>query len=167
MPRGKKTTPETVYRIMTSWAVTGNYAETARKLKLATSTVKKVVDENKEKDEFVKLCGEKKLDFAKKATEIIDKGMILLNNRFERALEQEESLDVLIDEIFASNKTEISQEEKKQLVSKIRALQLQDIKAITTAIGTLFDKRALAQGEATSNTSVSITLPEGFDEYAG
>ena len=167
MSRGKKTTPEVVYQIMTSWAVTNNYAETARALNLATSTVKKVVDDNKDKDEFVRLRDECKMDFAKKATQIIDKGMILLNNRFERALEQEDNLDVLIDAIFDSDKTELTQDDKKQLVSKIRALQLQDIKAITTAIGTLFDKRALAQGEATNNTSVSITLPEGFDDYAG
>lgn len=41
------------------------------------------------------------------------------------------------------------------------------INHLTTAIGTLYDKRALARGENTDNMSVSIKLPEGADEYAG
>lgn len=169
MPRGKKTPPEVVYGIMASWAVTNNYKETSRELKIPVATVKKIVDENKNKPEFKKLCNEKKAAFAEKATDIIDKGMDLLNRRFERAIEQEESLDILISEIFATDREEISQDEKKRLVNKLRALQLQDVKAITTAIGTLYDKRALAKGEATENTrnTVEIIMPAGSDEYAG
>lgn len=167
MPRGQKTAPETIYKIMASYAVSGSYKETARELDLPVSTVKKIVDENIEDPVFVKLCNEKKADFAQKASEIIDKSMRLLSRRLDRALEQEEALDVLIDEIFATDKEELTQDEKNKLVNKIRALQLQDIKALTTAVGTLYDKRALAKGESTENTTVSIRLPEGFEEYAG
>ena len=92
--------------------------------------------------------------------------MTLLNRRFDRALNSEADLDILIDEIFAADKTELTQNEKDKLIGKIRALQLQDIRAVTTAIGTLFDKRALANGESTQNTSVVIKLPEGAKEYA-
>ena len=38
---------------------------------------------------------------------------------------------------------------------------------LTTVIGTLYDKRALARGESTENTSVTFKLPEGIDDYAG
>lgn len=41
------------------------------------------------------------------------------------------------------------------------------VNQLTTAIGTLYDKRALALGESTDNRKVEIRLPEGFDEYAG
>lgn len=40
------------------------------------------------------------------------------------------------------------------------------INQLTTAIGTLYDKRALAKGESTSNTAVTFTLPDEVSEYA-
>ena len=40
------------------------------------------------------------------------------------------------------------------------------VNQLTTAIGTLYDKRALAKGESTDNQTVRIKLPEGADEYA-
>lgn len=167
MSRGKKTPPEVVYKIMTSWVITNNFKETARDLGLAVTTVKSIVDSNKDKPEFVKLRNEKMNEFSSRASEIIQKGLTLLNKRLDRAIMYEDDLDVLINEIFATSKTELSQDEKNKLINKIRALQLQDIKAITTAIGTLFDKKALADGTATENVSVEIKLPPGADEYAG
>ena len=166
MPRGKKTSPEMVYRIMTSWVVTNNYKETARDLELPVTTVKSIVDNNKDKPEFVKLRNEKAQEFTIRASEIIQKGLTLLNRRFDRAIASEEDLDLLMDEIFASDREELSQDEKNRLVNKIRVLQLQDIKAITTAIGTLYDKRALALGESTENTTIEIKLPKGAEDYA-
>lgn len=166
MPRGKKTPPEVIYKIMTSWTVTNNYKETAKDLDLPVSTVKEIVGKNKDEPEFVKLRNEKMDEFSKNAAQIIQKGLTLLNRRFDRALNSEADLDILIDEIFAADKTELTQNEKDKLIGKIRALQLQDIRAVTTAIGTLFDKRALANGESTQNTSVVIKLPEGAKEYA-
>lgn len=154
MPRGKKTPPEVIYQIMTSWMVTNNYKETAQNLNLPVTTVKCIVDSNKEKPEFVKLRNEKVNEFSAKASEIIQKGLTLLNKRLDRAIASEEDLDILIDEIFATDKEELSQDEKNRLVNKIRALQIQDIRAITTAIGTLFDKKALADGKPTERTEI-------------
>lgn len=168
MPRGKKTSPEVIYKIMTSWAITDNYKETARELDLPVMTVKDIVDKNKDKPEFVKLRNEKMAEFSKQASEIIQKGLILLNKRFDRAIASESDLDILIDEIFATNKQELSQDEKNRLVNKIRALQLQDIKAITTAIGTLFDKKALADGQPTERAEIiSGDKLEKLAELAG
>ena len=164
---GKKLMPEQIYQIMASWAQTNNFRESARQLDMPEATVRKIVKENKDKEEFVKLCAEKKEEFSKQADEIIKKGLTLLNRRFDRAINQEGELDILIDEIFATNKCEISQDEKTKLVTKIKALQLQDVKAITTAIGTLFDKKALSEGKATENVKVEVKLPPGVDEYAG
>lgn len=154
MARGKKTAPEDVYKVMTSWAVTRSYSETARELGMPQSTVEKIVKENKDKDEFVKVCDEKKSDFSMKASSIIDKGMLLLEKRLDRAILHEEDLDALIDEIFAADKEEMSEKEKNALISKIKTLQIQDIRALTTAIGTLYDKRALCEGEPTDRVSI-------------
>lgn len=167
MSQGKKISPELVYKIMASYAVTGNYAQTSRELGVPYTTVRQAVGKNSEKPEFVKLSDETKESFAEAATNIIEKGLTLLNRRFERAINQEAILDDFIEEIAETNKLQLSQQEKTALISKLRALQLQDVKAITTAIGTLYDKRALAEGGTTDNVSVSIKLPEGIDDYAG
>lgn len=154
MPRGKKTPPEVVYQIMTSWVITNNYKETARELDLPYMTVKSIVDKNKDKPEFVKLRNEKMSEFSSRASEIIQKGLTLLNKRLDRAIASEEDLDTLIDEIYATDKEELSQDEKNRLVNKIRTLQVQNMKDITTAIGTLFDKKALADGKPTERTEI-------------
>lgn len=154
MPRGKKTPPEAVYKIMTSWVVTNNYKETARDLGLPYSSVKDIVLKNKDKPEFVKLREQKNGEFSAAASEIIMKGLVLLNRRFDRALNFEEELDELIDEIALGDKADMTYAEKQSLIGKVKALQLQDIKAVTTAIGTLFDKKALADGNPTERTEI-------------
>ena len=164
MARGAQTDPQTIYNIIASYAVTNNYRETARLLKIPASTVTKIVKDNIDKPEFVKLCAEKKEDFAAAATEVIDKGLFLLNRRFDVAIRHEGTLERLIDEIYSSDKKELSQDEKNRLVSQIRILQLQRIGDITTAIGTLYDKRALAQGESTGN--FTYTMPDEVKKYA-
>lgn len=40
------------------------------------------------------------------------------------------------------------------------------INHLTTAIGTLYDKCALARGESTENTKITFDLPESVGEYA-
>lgn len=151
MPRGKQTPPETIYKVMTSWAVTSNYSETARELGMAESTVRKIVSDNKNKDEFAELCDEKKKDFADKATAIIDKGLELIDRRLSLALDKQDKLDKLIDEIEVCSDDEMTYQQKISAVNLIRETQIQKIKDITTAIGTLYDKRALAKGESTQN----------------
>lgn len=85
MARGKKTSPEVIYQIMTSWATTANYSETANALGLPLSTVKKVVDDNKDKPEFEELCNEKREEFSVKASRIIDKAL----RRLEKDIDDE------------------------------------------------------------------------------
>lgn len=151
---GRKTSVEDIYKVIASWATTGSYAATARELKMPATTVEKIVKDNKDKPEFVELCAQKKEEFSETASRIIQKGMLLLERRLSRAINSENELDMLIDEIYDTDKEELTHEEKKALISKVRALELHDIKSITTAIGTLYDKRALADGTPTERVSV-------------
>lgn len=130
MAKGKKTSPEVIYKVMTSYAITKNYNETAKALDMAVSSVKKIVDEHITEPEFEKLCKEKQDEFADKATRIIDKAL----QRLEREIDNEEN-DIPVNQL-------------------------------TTAIGTLYDKRALAKGESTENTKITFDLPQGVDEFA-
>jgi methylthioribose-1-phosphate isomerase len=130
MARGKKTSPEVIYQVMTSWSITDNLRETARELNMPVSSVKQIVDDNKDKEEFARLRTQKREEFADKATRIID----LALSRLEKAIGNDE--------------------------------EYIPVNQLTTAIGTLYDKRALAKGESTNNTKIVIELPEGVDEYA-
>ena len=120
--RGKKTKPEDVYRVMVAYAITKNNMEVSRQLGIPESTVRQIVIDNKDKEEFRKLCEEKENEFAEKTTRIIDK----LLERLE---------------------TEIYDEEKDIPINHI-----------TTAIGTLYDKRALSRGEMTQNLGFATNL---------
>ena len=125
MARGKKTSPETIYKVMTSYAVTNNYNQTAKNLGMPESTVEKIVKDNKDKDEFRKLCEQKREEFSEKASVIID---MLLNR---------------ITETVADNEKDIP------------------LHHLTTAIGTLYDKRALSRGETTQNIDFATNFDLG------
>ena len=122
MARGKKTSPEVIYQVMTSYAITNNYNETARNLGMAVATVKNIVDDNADKDEFKKLRIEKETEFSEKASRIID----LLLERVEN---------------------EVLDEEKEIPLNHL-----------TTALGTLYDKRALSRGEMTQNLGFATNI---------
>lgn len=120
--RGKKTNYEDIYRVMVSYAITHNNMETSRQLGIPESTVRKIVEDNKDKDEFKKLCDEKRDEFSDKASVIID--MLLAR----------------ITETVADDEKDIP------------------LHHLTTAIGTLYDKRALSRGESTQNVGFATNL---------
>ena len=100
MARGKKLKPQQVYDIMSSWAVTGNFMETSRELGYAVSTVEVTVKKNKDKEEFIELVKQKRADFSARADKIIDKGLRLLDRQLSRAIDREDEIDELIDEVY-------------------------------------------------------------------
>ena len=120
--RGKKTAPEDIYRVMTSYAITNNYNETARNLGMAVATVKNIVDDNKNTEEFERLRIEKKDEFSEKASAIIDKILERINKEIDDA-----DKDIPLNHL-------------------------------TTAMGTLYDKRALSNGEMTQNVGFATNL---------
>ncbi len=158
MAKGKKTSPDVVYQVMALWFTNYNLRETARTLNVPVSTVKDIVDKNKNSEEFENLRTQKQKEFADKATEVIEKGLLILNKRLDRAISDEEELDDLIDEIYFTDNDEMSFTEKSQLINKIKGLQLQSVKELTTAIGTLYDKRALSKGEMTQNVGFATNI---------
>ena len=161
MARGKKTSPEVIYQVMALWFTNYNLRETARIMDMPMTTVKDIVDANKNKPEFVELRAQKQAEFADKATEIIEKGLLLLNKRLDRAIMDEDELDDLIDEVYFTDKEEMSYTEKSAIINKIKNLQLQSVKELTNAIGVLYDKRALTKGEMTQNLGFATNFDIG------
>jgi hypothetical protein len=122
MARGKKSAPEVIYKVMTSYAITNNMRETSRNLDIPLGTVKDIIDKHKEEDEYKQLQTQKKDEFSEKASAIID--MLL-----ER----------ITDEV----------------ANKGKDIPLNHL---TTAMGTLYDKRALNRGESTNNIGLTTSL---------
>ena len=130
MAQGKKTDSITIYKVMISYITTRNYSETARQLDMPESTVRKIIDDNKDKEEFTKLCEEKRDEFVDKATRIINKAL----DRLDKVLE-----------------------DKKERIP---------VNNLSTVIGTLYDKRALAKGETTVNTGITIKMDKKVEELS-
>ncbi len=122
MARGKKTSPEVIYQVMTSYAITNNLSETARQTNMPFGTVKNIVDNNKNADEFKILQDQKRDEFNEKASAIIDKLL-------ERITSEVDNVDKDIP-----------------------------LNHLTTAMGTLYDKRALNRGESTNNIGLATNL---------
>jgi uncharacterized protein YwqG len=166
MAKGKKTDNETIYKIMISMFSTNNFNETSRQLNIPVKTVEKIYKENKDKEEFTKLCIQKKEEFTETATRIINKATNLMEQRIDLATEHENELEEIIDEIWMTDKKEMNETKKKALVAKIAGMQLYSLKELAVAIGTMYDKRALAKGESTSNTDINIKMDKKVEELS-
>lgn len=166
MARGKKTDNETIYKIMISMFSTNNFNETSRQLDIPVKTVEKIYKENKDKEEFTKLCIEKKEEFVKNATRIINKASQLLEKRLDTALNSQDELEELIDQVWEMDKKDFNETQKRAIVNKIAKMQLNSLSEITTAIGTMYDKRNLAEGKSTVNTDINIKMDKKVEELA-
>lgn len=166
MAKGKKTDNETIYKVMLSVFSTGNYSETARQLNIPQKTVENIYKKNIEKEEFAKLREQKKDEFSKKATRIIDKATDLMEKRINLATNHEDELEEIINEIWNTDKKEMNETKKKMLVSKIASMQLYSLKELAVAVGTMYDKRNLAEGKSTSNTELTIKMDKKVEELS-
>ena len=68
---------------MASWAVTGNCSETSKALDVPYSTVERIVCNNRDRPEYVKLCGDVKESFVEKSTEVIELALERLRMELE------------------------------------------------------------------------------------
>jgi len=120
-------------------------------------------------EELERIRKEKKEEFVAEANSIISKGLKLLDKRITRALEEEESIDELIVQLVKKAKKgeeELNISEIKEIANKLKEMKVQRVSEITTAIGTLYDKQALAQGEATVNAGIKVQLDGELKDFA-
>jgi len=67
---------------------------------------------------------------------------------------------------FVERSTEIIDIALDRLKKELINAEEIPVNQLSTVIGTLYDKRALAKGESTDNTRVTFTLPKELDDYA-
>ena len=166
MPRGKKTSVEDIYKVMVGYASNKNVNDLARGLNMPESTCRKIILNNKDKSEFKKLCEQKEEEFADRATRIINLGTELLERRLKTAIDKQDELEALIDYVYSCDDSELNHKDKRDIVNQIRKIQLNGLSEVTTAVGTMYDKRALAKGESTQNQTMVVKMDPEVKELS-
>lgn len=164
MARGQKIDAALKEQAIALLATTNNIAEVARKLNIKENTLrtwKKQLEEgtSKESKDFVELREKKKKEFVESAWVNIELATSILNKRLARALIQEDLLDTMLTE---AQKETVGSDARKQLAKNIASMRLDDISKVSTTLGTLYDKQALANGEATSREEQIV---KKFEDY--
>ena len=143
-------------RAIQLYGVTGSIAQVARELGLAKSTVHSWIRSDAASQQVEQIRTENKLQFAQEAGEVLRKSLRLLDRRITTALEHENELEALLQAVREDG--ELRAPEKEALVHKLRALEVQRLGELATAMGVLYDKRALAQGEATASGQFEVRI---------
>ena len=164
MARGQKVDAKTKEQAIALLATNNNIAEISRQLNIQENTLrtwKKNLESGKDKDceNFVELREQKKKEFVDSAWANIELATSILNKRLARAYFQEELLDKMLEE---ASKEVVGSDARKTLAKNIANMRLDDINKISTTLGTLYDKQALAAGEATERVETEV---KGFEEY--
>lgn len=146
------------------YTVLGNWELVSRKMGIPVNTLKSWWRRHPpDMDEYAEKRREVREGFIETASRAIENGAELINRRMELALKHQQELDDLLNDIPDG---ELTMTQKQELRTKIRSLELYKLNEISTAIGTLYDKRALAQGQSTENTTIEIKMPQDVMKYA-
>ena len=115
-------------------------------------------DEPSEKS-LEELREEMKRSFVKRACKMIDDTQSLLERRIARAVHKEDVLDELLS-MVEERSDKLTDKEKERIVSRIAGLRLDDIRALSSILATLWDKQALAMKEPTLNVGGSVRFED-------
>ena len=108
---------------------------------------------------FTELRDKKKEEFIENAWRNIELATSLINKRLARAYFKEELLDTMLEEAL---KETAGSDRRKQLAKNISDMKVEDITKLSITLGTLYDKQALANGDATSREEQVVKKFEDF-----
>ena len=169
MAKGQRISEKQI-EVMRAYLATGNsLAETARKMGLPKSTVatwkKRFESEDGCLDEQVRTekgasarVGEgrtfeelrtfNKERFIEEAGDIVTASQELIRYNLQKAYEQREKIDTVID-LLAERGKVLTDKELRRVLLMLLELKVPDIGKLSSVMGTMYDKRALACGEPT------------------
>lgn len=172
MAKGKKYNDdikEMAYALLT---VNNNVQYVADKLNLPYSTVqtwKEKLIKNNDKSNFVEVREKNKEKFIDKAWQLIADSLTVAQKRITRELKLEENVDIVADAL-KKNAKKIEEEkgvgwfELLGLIDELKKLKNFKLGEISTLIGTIYDKQALANKEATAILDGSIAVKK-FEDF--
>lgn len=170
MAKGKKYNDDIKEKAFALLAVNNSVSYVAEQLGLPRSTVKSWKEAYDKKaieggeDTIAKLRQKKKEEFVEGAWNLIGKVQTLLERRLGRAIESEDVIDELVDEILALDHKDLTDTQRKALYSKIMAIKVESVKELSVVLGTLYDKQALANKEATAIVDGNINTTIKFED---
>lgn len=118
---------------------------------------------NADEDSLVELRKKKKEEFVSKAWKLIDDSIAVAQKRIARELAFEDNVDI-VAEALKKNAKEIEKAtgvgwfELLNLIDKLKTLKNFKLSELSTLIGTIYDKQALANKEATSIVDNNVTI---------
>ena len=173
MAQGKKTDEQTLEVARAYLAIGETVASVARRLSVPESTVrgwrKKFECEDSAKEQpqnaaeggggkdllshyasgdFAELRAQKKREMIERAWRIIEKAQAKVERDLDRAIEKEKFIDNAIV-LLGTMGEQMSAAELKATYKTLRELKIDDIGKLSTVMGTMYDKQALAIGEET------------------
>lgn len=115
--------------------------------------------------EFVELRNKKKEEFVESSWRIIEKANRLIEKKIDRALSTEEDIDKIIDKAKVSDK--LDKEDIIALTKSVNKLGIDNIGQVSTVVGTLYDKQALINKEATNCLGADKELEQVLKNLQG
>lgn len=155
MARGQKYNDDIKEKAYALLATNNSVSYVAEQLGLPRSTVKTWKEQYDAKAEesgeatLAKLRQKKKEEFVNRAWGIIGQTQTILERRLQRAIESEDKLDELLEEICELDYKTLTDAQRKALYAKLSVIKVDDVKALGVVLGTVYDKQALANKEAT------------------
>lgn len=159
MARGQKQPNNADKERARALLMTDTVASVARQLGRPWSTIKDWKKEFERDDSFVELRDERKKRFVNDAWDLIDMSRKIIARRLERALDGEDVLDELCDEIMQ----DVTPEKRKAIRDKFTALKIENVKDIAVVLGTIYDKQALANKEPTNILDGEVSVKKFED----
>ena len=156
--QGKPYDDRTRMRVIAYLSMHMSIAEIHRQTGVAESTVrnwkKQFLEDNP--NALSELCAQKRAGFAAVAISDMEKAQRLLGRHLDIAEANGDELEKLIQFVKNVDVMILPRDEQKALIKWLQSIKLEDPAKLTTIIGTLYDKAALATGEPTMNLSGSV-----------
>jgi transposase-like protein len=95
-------------------------------------------------------------EFVDKAWGIIADAQEIIAQRLKATRKDEENINILLEQLASDE--EITADERKAIVEKLKAMRVDDIGKLTTTMGIMYDKQALANNEPTQNIKANINV---------
>ena len=142
----------------------GNYTAVSEKLSIPVTTIKQWCYGLKKEDPdgYDDLRRKNMEKFAEDAERVITSILGVVSERVDFAAEAHTLSRKILDAI-----DEGRYEDAEVLKMKLSVMPYVKLSELTTALGTIYDKKALVRGESTDNVKVAVLLPEEVDDYAG
>lgn len=165
MAQGSKYTDEQKEQAL-AMLTTMSFKAVSKSLKIPENTLRDWKN-NAEKinPEFVKLRNKKKEEFVEKSWSIIEKANKLIEKKLDRALSAEEDIENIVKK--AKNSENLEKDDIANLIKNIHKLGIENIGQVSTVIGTLYDKQALINKEATTRLGADKELEEVLKNLQG